>query len=327
MENMLDLIQRPRRNRKNKVIRDLLAETHLSRNQLIYPVFVVDGKNQKQEIPAMPGQFRLSLDTLLPICEQAEKLGVGALALFPALEDSLKDSKATEALNPDNLVSRALRAVKKEFPNMTLITDIALDPFSSDGHDGLVKDGQILNDETVEILAKMAVLHGEAGADIVAPSDMMDGRVAAIRDALDQNQFTETSILAYTAKYASAFYGPFRDALSSAPKFGDKKTYQLNPRNIREAFLEADLDVSEGADMIMVKPALPYLDILSQLRERVDVPLAAYNVSGEYSMVMAAAEKGWIDKERVIGESLISIKRAGADCILTYFALSKYSLD
>ena len=324
---MLDLIQRPRRNRKNKTIRKLVSETEVNRHDLIYPVFIVEGEKQQQEIPSMPGQFRYSIDTLKPVVEKALKMNVGAIALFPALPDQKKNSTATEAINPDGLVCTALQELKKEFPELVLITDIALDPFSSDGHDGLVKDGKILNDETVEILAKMGVLHAAAGADIVAPSDMMDGRVAAIRDELDANGYTETSILAYTAKYASAFYGPFRDALDSAPKFGDKKTYQLSPRNSREALLEADLDISEGADMIMVKPGLPYLDIVAKLRETTPLPLAAYNVSGEYAMVKAAAEKGWIDEKKVIGETLLSFKRAGADCILTYFALHDFEVD
>ena len=323
---MLDLIQRPRRNRKNKTIRQLVSENEVQRKDLIFPVFVVEGQKQKQEITSMPGQFRYSIDQLLPLCEQALKKGVQALALFPAIEEIKKNAQATEALNPDNLVNQTLAAVKKEFPEMILITDLALDPFSSEGHDGLVEDGKILNDETVEILAKMAVLHAHGGADIVAPSDMMDGRVAAIRDGLDANGFTDTSILAYTAKYASAFYGPFREALDSAPKFGDKKTYQLSPRNIREALMETKLDEEEGADMIMVKPALPYLDIIARVREQTDLPVAAYNVSGEYAMVMAAVQNGWLEEKKAIGESLMSIKRAGADCILTYFALHDFEI-
>lgn len=324
---MIDQLRRPRRNRKSPTIRKLVSETELHRRDLIYPVFIVDGAGQKQAIPSMPGQFRHSLDNLKPIVEKALGLGVGALALFPALDASLKNSQASQAVNPNNLVCRCVRQLKKDYPELVLITDLALDPFSSDGHDGLIKDGKILNDETVEMLTQMAVQHAEAGADIVAPSDMMDGRVGAIRSTLDQQGFTETSILAYTAKYASAFYGPFRDALDSAPKFGDKKTYQLSPRNTREALLEAQLDVDEGADMIMVKPALPYLDILARLKDVSPVPIAAYNVSGEYSMIMAAAQNGWVDEKKIIGETLLSIKRAGADCILTYFALHDYTLD
>ena len=321
---MLDLMQRPRRNRKNKNIRRLVSETEVHYHNLIYPVFIVEGQKQRQAIGSMPGQFRYSLDELPTVCEKALKLGVGALALFPALEDHKKNASATEAINPDNLVAQALRSLKKDFPELVLITDLALDPFSSEGHDGLVENGEILNDETVEILAQMAVLYAASGADIVAPSDMMDGRVGAIRNRLDEEGFINTSILAYTAKYASAFYGPFRDALDSAPKFGDKLTYQMSPTNAREALLEMSLDEDEGADMLMVKPALPYLDVLRLLRENTLLPLAAYNVSGEYAMIKAAAEKGWIDEKKAIRESLTSIKRAGADCILTYFALDDW---
>ena len=258
---MMNLNQRPRRLRQNRVLRQLAQETDLLRHDLIYPVFIVEGEKQMQSIPSMPGQYRMSLDSLVPVCEKALRMGIGAIALFPSIEASKKDSQATEALNPDNLVVRALLFLKKRFPELVVITDIALDPFSSDGHDGLVKNGIILNDETVEILGSMALLHAEAGADIVAPSDMMDGRVGAIREQLDIKGFTDRGIIAYSAKYASAFYGPFRDALESSPKFGDKMTYQLNPRNVREALLEAELDTIEGADMLMVKPALPYHDV------------------------------------------------------------------
>ncbi len=302
------------------------SDTHLSRKDFVYPLFLVEGSGQQQAITAMPGQFRWSLDKVLGVCEETLKKGVQAVALFPALEESLKDSKASEALNSKNLNCRAVKEIKKRFPELVVITDIALDPYSSDGHDGIVKDGKILNDETVEILAKMAVLHAESGADIVAPSDMMDGRVGAIREALDNKAFTDRQIISYTAKYASAFYGPFREALDSAPKSGDKKTYQMSPSSKKEALLECDLDTQEGADILMVKPALPYLDIITDLKNHSHLPIAAYNVSGEYAMIKAAAEKGWIDEQKAIGEALLSIKRAGADVIFTYFALSDFTL-
>ncbi len=322
----MKLTKRPRRNRKNATLRHWRQDTELSRKDFVYPLFLVDGNNQKQEIASMPGQYRWSVDQVLNVCEQTLKKGVGAVALFPSIEDSLKNSKASEALNPSNLNCQAVREIKKRFPELLVITDVALDPYSSDGHDGLVKDGIIVNDETVEILGKMAVLHAEAGADIVAPSDMMDGRVGAIRQALDQKDFSDCGIIAYTAKYASAFYGPFREALDSAPKAGDKKTYQMSPASKKEALLEADLDSEEGADFLMVKPALPYLDIITDLKNHSNLPIAAYNVSGEYAMIMAAAEKGWLNQEKAIGEALLSIKRAGADVIFTYFALSDYCL-
>ncbi len=322
----MKLTKRPRRNRKNATLRHWRQDTELSRKDFVYPLFLVDGTKQKQEIAAMPGQYRWSVDQVLNVCEQALQKGVGAVALFPSIEESLKDSKASEALNSSNLNCQAVAEIKKRFPELLVITDIALDPYSSDGHDGLVKDGVILNDETVEILGKMAVLHVEAGADIVAPSDMMDGRVGAIRQALDGKGFTDRGIIAYTAKYASAFYGPFREALDSAPKAGDKKTYQMSPASKKEALLEADLDSEEGADFLMVKPALAYLDIITDLKNHSTLPIAAYNVSGEYAMIMAAAEKGWLNQEKAIGETLLSIKRAGADVIFTYFALSDFSL-
>ncbi len=322
----MNLLKRPRRNRKNETFRHWRKETTLTHQDFVYPVFIVDGKKQKQEIGAMPGQFRHSVDGLLPLCEKALKKGVGAIALFPAIEDSLKDSKASESLNPDNLLCRALREVKKEFPELLLISDVALDPYSSDGHDGLVKDGEILNDETLEILEKMACLHAMNGADVVAPSDMMDGRVLKIRQGLDEVGLTNTSIISYTAKYASSFYGPFREALDSAPRGGDKKTYQMDPASKKEALLEASLDEEEGADILMVKPALPYLDIITDLKNHSQLPIAAYNVSGEYAMIKAASEKGWLDEKKAVGEMLLSIKRAGADVIFTYFALDDFSL-
>ncbi len=322
--NQLKLLKRPRRNRKNSLLRHWRQDTELSRKDFVYPLFIVDGKNQKQEIGSMPGQYRWSVDQVLQVCEQTLQKGVGAVALFPSIEESLKNSQATEALNPNNLNCKAIKEIKKRFPELMVVTDIALDPYSSDGHDGLVKEGVILNDETVEILAKMAVLHADSGADIIAPSDMMDGRVLAIREALDSANYTDCGIISYAAKYASAFYGPFREALDSAPKAGDKKTYQMSPGSKREALLEADADAEEGADILMVKPALPYLDIITDLKNHSHLPIAAYNVSGEYAMIMAAVEKGWLNQEKAIGEALTSIKRAGADLIFTYFALHDY---
>ena len=312
---------RPRRNRATDSIRKLVRETHLTPGDLIYPVFVTEGKNLKKPIASMPGQFRLSIDQVLTEAQKAHKLGVAAIALFPVIEEDKKDKFAKESLNPNGLLQRCIKELKKRLPELTIITDVAMDPYSSDGHDGLVKDGEILNDESLEILCDMAVGQAKAGADMVAPSDMMDGRVGAIRLALDENSFQKVGILSYAVKYASAFYGPFREALNSAPKSGDKKTYQMDPANSREALREVLLDIKEGADIVMVKPALPYLDIISKLRAVVNIPIAAYQVSGEYSMIMAAAEKSWIDADKVMMESLVSIKRAGADMILTYFAI------
>lgn len=322
----MNLTQRPRRQRKNSVVRNLVSETFVKRSDLIFPVFVVEGQGQKQAISSLPGQFRWSVDELLSVCEKALKLGVTSIAPFPCIEDSKKDKMATEALSETNLVVQTITEIKKRFPEITIITDVALDPFSSDGHDGLVNNGLILNDETVEILCKMSCLFASAGADFMAPSDMMDGRVGAIRKAMDQSGYEGCGIIAYSAKFASAFYGPFREALDSAPKDGDKLTYQLDPRNTRQAIAEARLDDEEGADILMVKPALPYLDILSKVRENTLKPLAAYNVSGEYAMIKAAAQNQWIDEEKVVGETLLSIKRAGADCIFTYFALDNFVL-
>ncbi len=323
----MNLLKRPRRNRKNATFRHWRKETSLTREDFVFPVFVVDGQKQKQEISAMPGQFRYSIDELLPVCEKALNKGVKALALFPAIEDSLKDSQASEALNPENLLCRTLKTIKKEFPELILISDVALDPYSSDGHDGLVKNGEILNDETLEILEKMACLQAMNGADVVAPSDMMDGRVLKIRQGLDNLGLQNTSIISYCAKYASAFYGPFREALDSAPRGGDKKTYQMDPGSKREALIEAELDEDEGADILMVKPALAYLDIINDLRQHSHLPIAAYNVSGEYAMIKAASEKGWIDEKKAIGEMLLSIKRSGADLIFTYFALDDFTIE
>ena len=314
------MLQRPRRNRKSKAIRDLIAETSLQKNNLIYPLFLVNGENKKTEIDSMPKCYRWSIDLLLHEIEDCIKLGLNNFALFPAVEDNLKDKEATYSYHHDNFYLQAINTIKNKFPNITLMSDVAMDPYSSDGHDGYVENGEIINDKTLPILAKMAVAQAQAGIDIIGPSDMMDGRVGVIREALDQNGFTNTSIMSYTAKYASSFYGPFRDALDSAPKSGDKKTYQMDPRNKKEALIEAELDEFEGADFLMVKPALSYLDVIHCLKEQTDLPISAYNVSGEYAMIHAAAQNGWLDYEKTYMEVLTSIKRAGADIILTYFA-------
>lgn len=315
------MIYRPRRNRTSKSIRRLVRENHLTANDLIAPLFVIDGENKSIAIDSMPGQSRLSIDLLVKEVKELWDLGIACVSLFPALDDSKKDKYATESYNDDGLFQRAIRAVKEACPDMLIMTDVAMDPYSSDGHDGVVSDNnEILNDETLEILAKMSVSQAKAGSDIIGPSDMMDGRVGYIRDALDDAGFSNTIIMSYTAKYASAFYGPFRDALDSAPKSGDKKTYQMDYANKREALRETILDEQEGADILMVKPGLSYLDIISDMRSNTTLPIAAYNVSGEYAMVKAASEKGWIDGEAVMMEMLMSFKRAGCDMILTYFA-------
>ena len=316
----LPLTRRPRRLRRTAALRRMVQETQLSVNDLIYPLFVMEGENLQEEIPSMPECYRYNLDLLLKEVADAYNLGINAIALFPKVPEEKKDNKGTESYNPEGLAQRAVRAIKKEIPDITVITDVALDPFSTYGHDGIVEDGKILNDETVEVLVKMSVSQAEAGADIVAPSDMMDGRIGAIRQGLDAAGFIDVGILAYSAKYASAYYGPFRDALGSAPQFGDKQTYQMNPANAQEAITEVELDIVEGADIVMVKPALAYLDIIRSLKEYTDIPVAAYNVSGEYAMIKAAAEKGWIDEKKIVLETLLSMKRAGADLILTYFA-------
>lgn len=312
--------RRPRRNRKSQAIRDMVEETQVTTNDLIFPIFLIDGKNKKTEVASMPGIFRLSSDLVLKEIEECLHLGIRTFDIFPAVEDQYKDRNATKSYDPNFFYLKALKEIKKQFPEACIMTDVAMDPYSSDGHDGLVKDGRILNDETLEILGKMALAQAETGIDILGPSDMMDGRVGYMRDLLDKNGFTEVAIMSYTAKYASGFYNPFRDALDSAPKFGDKKTYQMNPANSREALIEAELDTQEGADFLMIKPALAYLDIIRLLRDHSSLPIAAYNVSGEYSMIKAASLKGWLDGERVMKETLLSIKRAGADIILTYFA-------
>ena len=314
------MLIRPRRLRYTPAIRRLVRETELTVNDLIYPLFIMEGENQKVAIPSMPDCYRYSLDLLLKEVVNAYNLGINAIALFPLIAEDKKDNFGTESYNPDGLVQRAVKAIKKEVPEIIIITDVALDPFSIYGHDGIVQDGKILNDETLQVLVKMSLSQAAAGANFVAPSDMMDGRVGAIRRALDAAGYLDVGILAYTAKYASAYYGPFRDALESAPKFGDKKTYQMDGANSREALREASLDITEGADIIMVKPALAYLDIIRRLRDSSHLPVAAYNVSGEYAMIKAAAKQGWIDEKSLILETLISMKRAGADLILTYFA-------
>lgn len=320
MPQLSPLIQRPRRNRKSEAIRAMVEEAKVTTDDLIFPLFLIDGKNQKSEIGSMPGIFRLSVDLMLKEIGECLKLGIRVFDIFPAVEDQWKNKTATKSYDPTFFYLKALRQIKKQFPEACIMTDVAMDPYSSDGHDGLVQDGKILNDETLEILGKMALAQADTGIDILGPSDMMDGRVGYIRKVLDENGFTEVSIMSYTAKYASGFYNPFRDALDSAPKFGDKKTYQMNPANRREALIEAELDAAEGADFLMVKPALAYLDIIRLLRDNSSLPIAAYNVSGEYSMIKAAAQNGWLDGDRVMKETLLSIKRAGADVILTYFA-------
>ncbi|MEZ4919749.1 MAG: porphobilinogen synthase [Saprospiraceae bacterium] len=314
------MLIRPRRNRKTAAIRALATETHLSSDHLIYPLFIEDGKNVRREIPSLPGVFRFSLDTLLTEIEQCIGFGLNSFILFPAVSESLKDAVASYSYASENFYLHAARAIKERFPQLHLISDVAMDPYSSDGHDGLVENGEIVNDKTLPILAEMSIAQAQAGFDTLGPSDMMDGRVGFMRQALDQNGFTQTGILSYTAKYASAFYGPFRDALDSAPKSGDKKTYQMNPANKREALIEASLDSSEGADMLMVKPALHYLDVIHLLKEEFEQPIAAYHVSGECAMLSAACKNGWLDYEKAMPETLLSIRRAGADAILTYFA-------
>lgn len=314
------MLSRPRRNRKSQVIRDMVQETYLHPSDFIFPLFIIEGTKQKTEVASMPGIYRYSIDFLLNEIEDCLKLGLKSFDLFPNIPESLKDQKATESLNKSGLYLKAIREVKSKFPEACIVTDVAMDPYSSDGHDGLVINGEIVNDQTLEILGKMAVAQAEAGADIVAPSDMMDGRVQYIRESLDNAGFQNVSIMSYTAKYASAFYGPFRDALDSAPKFGDKKTYQMNPANQREALIEGMLDSQEGADFLMVKPALAYLDVIKLMKDNFDLPIAAYNVSGEYAMIKAAAANGWLNEEKATTETLMGIKRAGADIILTYHA-------
>lgn len=317
----LDLTVRMRRNRKSAWARRMVRENMLTTDDLIWPMFVMDGDKARQPIASMPGIERLSVDLIAREAVRAAELNIPCIALFPYTDPSLRDDNGSEALNPDNLVCRAVRAIKKEVPHIGVLCDVALDPFTSHGHDGLLKDGVILNDETVAILVKQALVQAEAGCDIIAPSDMMDGRVGAIRKGLDGANFHDVSIMSYAAKYASAFYGPFRDAVGSAKTLsGDKATYQMDPANTDEALREVALDVAEGADMIMVKPGMPYLDIVQRVKEAFAMPTFAYQVSGEYAMIMAAAQNGWLDGERAMVESLIGFKRAGCDGVLTYFA-------
>lgn len=314
------MLRRPRRNRQSAALRGMSTETHLTVQHLVFPLFMVDGANIRDEIRSLPGIFRFSPDNLLREIESCMDLGLTNFILFPAVADKLKDKTATYSWSPENFYLKTAREIKSRFPECCLISDVAMDPYSSDGHDGMVIGCEIVNDETLPILAKMSVAQAEAGFDMLGPSDMMDGRVGFIRKALDEQGFTKTGILAYTAKYASAMYGPFRDALDSAPKSGDKKTYQMNPANKKEALIEAELDAAEGADMLMVKPALHYLDVIHLLKEKSNLPIAAYHVSGECAMLRAACNNGWLDFERAMPETLLSIRRAGADVILTYFA-------
>ncbi len=313
-------MKRPRILRKNEATRSLVRETHLSVDDFIVPLFVTEGENVKEEISSMPNYFRLSLDNLEKEVKELWGLGLKCVLLFVKVPDNLKDNQGTEAINPNGLMQRAIKTVKKAVPEMVVMTDVALDPYSSFGHDGVVENGEIVNDKTVDILAEMSLSHAEAGADFVAPSDMMDGRIKAIRKTLEQNNFPNVGIMSYSAKYASAFYGPFRDALDSAPGFGDKKTYQMDYANRLEAIKETLLDVKEGADIVMVKPGLPYLDIVREVKNAVHLPVSVYQVSGEYSMIKAAAEKGWLDHDAVMVEQLYAFKRAGADLIASYFA-------
>jgi porphobilinogen synthase len=317
----LELTTRLRRNRRAEWARRLVRENVLTTDDLIWPLFVMDGQNERTPVPSMPGVERLSVDHAVAEAERATKLNIPCIALFPYTDPSLRDESGSEALNPDNLVCRALRAIKRAVPEIGVLCDVALDPFTSHGHDGLLRDGVILNDETVAVLVKQAIVQAQAGCDIIAPSDMMDGRVGAIRNALDAANYTDVSIMSYAAKYASAFYGPFRDAVGSAKTLtGDKRSYQMDAGNSDEALREVALDIEEGADMIMVKPGLPYLDIIRRVKDTFAMPTFAYQVSGEYAMIMAAAQNGWLDGERAMIESLIAFKRAGADGVLTYFA-------
>ncbi len=306
--------------RQSPAIRSIVAETILTPNDFIVPLFINEGENYKEEIASMPGYYRMSLDNTVKEVKELWSMGLKCVLLFIKCKDGLKDNKGTEALNPKGLMQRSIRAIKEACPDMLVMTDVALDPFSSYGHDGIVEGSEIVNDATVEVLAQMSVSHAQAGADFVAPSDMMDGRIAAIREALEENGLHKTGIMSYSAKYASSFYGPFRDALDSAPGFGDKKTYQMDYSNRIEAVKETLMDVEEGADIVMVKPALAYLDIIREVKNAVSVPVSAYNISGEYAMIKAAAKMGWIDENKAILETLTAIKRAGADLIATYFA-------
>ena len=314
------MIYRPRRNRKSQAIRELVAQTRLHTNDLIMPLFLVAGTQQKQEIKTMPNIYRYSLDLLLKECEKIHSLGIQAIALFPCLENHLKDKIASESYNENGLYLNAIREIKKQFPQLLIITDVAMDPYNSDGHDGLVENGKILNDQTLEILSRMALCQAQAGADIIAPSDMMDGRIGHIRQTLDTEGFQQTNIMSYTIKYASAYYKPFRDALDSTPKTGDKKTYQMDWRNRREALLELTLDEQEGADIVMIKPGIAYLDILADFAQHTTLPIAIYQVSGEYSMIKIACQQDIFNEEDIVLETLTSFKRAGANMIVSYFS-------
>src|SRR6201994_1835293 len=317
----LDLVVRPRRNRKAEWARRMVRENVLTTDDLIWPLFVVDGHRQRTAVASMPGVERLSVDQAVRDAERAARLNIPCIALFPYTEPSLRDEIGSEACNPNNLVCQAVRAIKKEFPDLGLLCDVALDPYTSHGHDGLLEEGKILNDETVAVLVRQALVQAEAGCDIIAPSDMMDGRIGAIREGLDRAGFQDVQIMAYAAKYASAFYGPFRDAIGSAKTLlGDKRTYQMDSANTDEALREVELDIAEGADMVMVKPGMPYLDVVRRVKDHFAMPTFAYQVSGEYAMVLAASQNGWIDGERAMMESLLAFKRAGADGVLTYFA-------
>jgi porphobilinogen synthase len=319
---VLDLPQRPRRNRRTRALRNAVRETSLSAQHLVLPLFVQEGTDKKDAIGAMPGCYRLSIDHIVAVAKEAYEVGVAGVALFPALDDTVKSRTGDESWNPDGLLQRCIKALKKEVPELLVIADVALDPYSSDGHDGYVTDeGVIDNDITVPLLCKMAVAQAEAGADMVAPSDMMDGRIGAIRKALDEKGFTQVAICSYCVKYASAFYGPFREALDSAPRAGDKKTYQMDPANRTEALREVKLDEAEGADWLMVKPGLPYLDVILAVKQATALPVAAYHVSGEYAMLKAAAAQGWLNYDSCLLESLLSLRRAGADIIFTYGAI------
>ncbi len=316
--------KRMRRLRRNDFSRRLVQESHLSVDDFIYPVFVLDGKNRKEDVASMPGVVRQSLDVLMNQAEKCVQLGIPAMAIFPVVDESLKNLTADEAFNPDGLVPKVVRELKEQFPELGIITDIALDPYTSHGQDGLIdQNGYVMNDETVSVLCKQALVHAQAGADVVAPSDMMDGRIIAVRNMLDEKQFIHTKILAYSAKYASSFYGPFRDAVGSAANLGggSKHTYQMDPANSNEALWEVGLDLNEGADMVMIKPGLPYLDIVRRVKDEYKVPTFVYQVSGEYAMLKASAMNGWLNEEACVLESLLSFKRAGADGILTYYAI------
>lgn len=313
-------LKRNRRLRTNEAIRSIVRENLITPNDFLVPLFVVEGQGVKEEISSMPNYFRLSLDLLEKEVKDLWNMGLKSVLLFVKVPDNLKDNKGSEALNPRGLMQRAVQCVKSACPEMIVMTDVALDPYSSYGHDGIVEDGLIINDETVEVLSEMSLSHAEAGADFVAPSDMMDGRILSIREALEDEGYSNVGIMSYSAKYASAFYGPFRDALDSAPGFGDKKTYQMDPANRFEALRETEMDIDEGADIVMVKPGMPYLDILREIKNEYDVPVAVYQVSGEYAMIKAASEKGWLNHDQVMMESIMSFKRAGADIIASYFA-------